>query len=128
MGVKLRAWVVAAVALTALSSAAADDGQWPRAGGDFASTRYSPLAQITSANVGTLRLVWSATFGERRGQEGTPLVVGDTMYVVGPYPNVLYAFDLARGGALRWRYEPHPDSAAQGVACCDVVNRGPAYG
>ena len=28
---------------------------------------------------------------------------------------------------MRWSYEPKPDRAAKGVACCDVVNRGAAY-
>nr|WP_222184596.1 PQQ-binding-like beta-propeller repeat protein [Geminicoccus harenae] len=28
---------------------------------------------------------------------------------------------------MKWRYEPKPAAAAQGVACCDVVNRGPTY-
>ncbi len=47
------------------------------------------------------------------------------MFVVTPYPNVLYALDLTRAGApVRWKYEPKPAAAAQGVACCDVVNRG----
>jgi PQQ-dependent dehydrogenase (methanol/ethanol family) len=110
------------------SAAADEDGQWVRAAGDFASTRYSPLAQITAANVKQLRVAWSFTTGVQRGHEAAPLVVGDTMYVVTPYPNVLYALDLrAGGGAVRWKYEPKPAAAAQGVACCDVVNRGAAY-
>ena len=28
---------------------------------------------------------------------------------------------------MKWKYEPKPEPAAQGVACCDVVNRGAAY-
>ena len=107
---------------------AADDGQWVRAAGDFASMRYSPLAQITAANVKQLRLAWSFSTGVQRGHEAAPLIVGDTMYVVTPYPNILYALDLrAGGGTVRWKYEPKPAAAAQGVACCDVVNRGAAY-
>jgi len=49
------------------------------------------------------------------------------MYVVTPYPNQLYALDLKNNGATKWKYDPAPDSASQGVACCDVVNRGAAY-
>jgi alcohol dehydrogenase (cytochrome c) len=48
------------------------------------------------------------------------------MYVATPWPNVLYALDTA-DGSLRWSYEPQPERAAKGVACCDVVNRGAAY-
>src|SRR5438105_171308 len=108
-------------------AAVGEDGQWLRAAGDYASTRYSPLAQITAANVRQLRPAWSFSTGVARGHEAAPLVVGDTMYVVTPYPNVLYALDLrAGGGTVRWKYEPKPAAAAQGVACCDVVNRGAA--
>ncbi len=46
------------------------------------------------------------------------------MYVVTPFPNILYALDLKKPGAMKWKYEPKPASAAQGVACCDFVNRG----
>jgi PQQ-dependent dehydrogenase (methanol/ethanol family) len=28
---------------------------------------------------------------------------------------------------MKWSYKPNPTAAAQGVACCDVVNRGAAY-
>jgi alcohol dehydrogenase (cytochrome c) len=50
------------------------------------------------------------------------------MYVVTPYPNVLHALDLAAPGApVKWSYKPKPLAAAQGVACCDTVNRGAAY-
>ncbi len=50
------------------------------------------------------------------------------MYIVTPYPNNLYALDLTKPGApMKWVYQPHPEPASQGVACCDVVNRGAAY-
>jgi len=65
--------------------------------------------------------------GVLRGHEAAPLVVGDTMYVVTPFPNTLYAIDLSREGALKWRYTPEPNAESQGLACCDVVNRGAAY-
>ena len=45
---------------------------------------------------------------------------------MGPYPNEVFALD-ATTGDLKWSYAPKPDPAAQGVACCDVVNRGMAY-
>src|SRR5205814_2353083 len=58
-----------------------------------------------------------------------PLVIGDTMYVVTPYPNYVYAFDLKQPNAavVKWKFDPKPQASAQGVACCDVVNRGAAY-
>jgi PQQ-dependent dehydrogenase (methanol/ethanol family) len=51
------------------------------------------------------------------------------MYLITPFPNIVYALNLREpGGATRWVYRPDPDPASQGVACCDVVNRGLAYG
>jgi lanthanide-dependent methanol dehydrogenase len=95
---------------------------------DYASTRYSGLDQISTANVAQLKLAWTFSTGTLTGNEGAPLVVGDTLYVVTPYPNVLYALDLTQPGApAKWSYKPKPAAASQGVACCDVVNRGAAY-
>jgi lanthanide-dependent methanol dehydrogenase len=105
----------------------ADDGQWPMAAKNYASTRYSALTEITPANVSRLREVWSFSTGVLRGHEAAPIVVDNTMYVVTPYPNILYALDLTRAGELKWKFEPKPARAAQGVACCDVVNRGAVY-
>ncbi|HEV7395246.1 MAG TPA: methanol/ethanol family PQQ-dependent dehydrogenase, partial [Pyrinomonadaceae bacterium] len=63
-----------------------------------------------------------------RGHEAAPIVANNTMYVVTPYPNIVYALDLTQPGALvKWKYESNPASASQGVACCDVVNRGAVY-
>ncbi len=105
-----------------------DDGQWTMAAKNYASTRYSTLGQIHTGNASQLKLAWSFSTGTTRGIEAAPLVVNGTMYIVTPYPNVLYALDLARPGApVKWKYEPHPQPASQGVACCDVVNRGAAY-
>ena len=126
-------WYLAPPATPAPAAVAAaadgeDDGQWVRPARDYASTRYSGLTQITTDNVKTLRLAWTFSTGVNRGQEAAPLVVGSTMYVVTPYPNFLYALDLSQPGApTKWRYEPKPSAAAQGVACCDVVNRGAVY-
>jgi PQQ-dependent dehydrogenase (methanol/ethanol family) len=66
--------------------------------------------------------------GMTHGQESATLVVNNTLYFVTPYPNIVYALDLTKPGAtVKWQFNPHPDPASQGVACCDTVNRGPAY-
>jgi lanthanide-dependent methanol dehydrogenase len=104
------------------------EGEWTMPGKDYAGTRYSNLAQITQANVPRLKPVWSFSTGVLGGHEGQPLVVNRTMYVVTPYPNVLYAFDLTREGyPLKWKYRPDPSPSSIGIACCDVISRGPAY-
>jgi PQQ-dependent dehydrogenase (methanol/ethanol family) len=94
---------------------------------DYANTRYSELGEITADNVKNLKVAWTFSTGINRGQEAAPLVIGDTMYVITPYPNILYALDLADSGKLKWKYEPKPAAASQGVACCDQVNRGGAF-
>jgi PQQ-dependent dehydrogenase (methanol/ethanol family) len=105
-----------------------DDGQWVMPGKDYASTRYSGLAQLTPANVARLQPVWNFSTGVLRGHEGQPLVVNNTMYVVTPYPNVLYAFDLTQPDyPLKWKYRPMVDPNALGMACCDAINRGAFY-
>src|SRR5207247_9451393 len=107
---------------------ARDDGQWTMPAKDYAATRYSGLSQITTANAPRLPAVWSFSTGVLGGHEGQPLVVDHTMYVVTPYPNVLYAFDLTREGyPLKWKYRPAVDPNALGIACCDAVNRGAFY-
>ena len=63
-----------------------------------------------------------------RGHEGEPLVVGSTMYVHTPFPNIVYALDLAKEGApIKWKYVPKQDPNVIPIACCDTVNRGVAY-
>ncbi|HEY1190579.1 MAG TPA: hypothetical protein VGE74_23300, partial [Gemmata sp.] len=77
---------------------------WPMAAKDFANTRYSELDQVSTENARNLTLAWKFDTGVHRGQEAAPIVVGDTMFVVTPWPNVLYAFDLTKPGpAVKWK-------------------------
>ena len=104
------------------------NGDWTLPSGDYANTRYSPLAQINVSNVQSLKAVTTLSTGVPHGHEGNPLVVNDTMYIVTPFPNRLIAVDLTKpGGALKWAYDPLPNPNAAGVACCDTVNRGMSY-
>ena len=107
---------------------AAPEAGWTMPSGDYAATRYSALAQITALNAKSLHPVWTFSTGVLGGHEGQPLVIGGTMYVVTPWPNVLYAFDLSREGyPLKRKYRPDVSANAIGVACCDSVNRGAFY-
>lgn len=106
----------------------AEDGQWTMPAKDYASTRYSGLSQINPGNARSLRPVWTFSTGVLAGHEGQPLVVKDTLYVVTPWPNVLYAFDLSQEGyPLHWKYRPDVSENAIGISCCDVINRGAFY-
>jgi len=105
------------------------DGQWTLPAGDYANTRFSPLDQVNTKNVNNLKIVGTMSTGIPHGHEGQPLVVNGTMYVVTPFPNDLIALDLSKPGfPMKWKYEPRPDPVSQGIACCDVVNRGASFG
>ncbi|WP_158285788.1 membrane-bound PQQ-dependent dehydrogenase, glucose/quinate/shikimate family [Pseudohoeflea suaedae] len=103
---------------------------WPQYGGTFAAQRYSPLDQITSANVADLQQVWLAhtgdmPTGETKGKyspENTPLEVGGHLYVCSAM-DILISYD-AGTGKEEWRHDPKvsPDAIPYGATC-----RGVAY-
>ena len=101
--------------------------EWVMQNGNFAATRYSPLAQITRDNVSKLKVAWSFSTGVLRGHEGGPLVIGDTLYIHTAFPNNVFALDLNNEGRIIWEYQPKQDPSVPGVMCCDTVNRGVAY-
>ncbi len=136
-----RGWLLTgagAVGLLALSmSAQANEelmvmqnnpANWAMPLGNYSSTRYSDLAQINKSNVKDLQVSWTFSTGVLRGHEGGPLVIGDVMYIVAPFPNTVYALDLNDVGKVIWKYEPKQDPDTIPVMCCDTVNRGAAYG
>ncbi len=116
-----------ALANDALAELGKDPKNWVMQSGDYANQRYSPIKNINKDNVGDMQVAWSFSTGVLRGHEGGPLVIGDTMYVHTPFPNIVYALDLAEDGAIKWKYEPRQDANVIPVMCCDTVNRGVAY-
>ncbi|EFO30279.1 methanol dehydrogenase subunit 1 [Roseibium sp. TrichSKD4] len=104
-----------------------DPNQWVIQTGDYKNQRYSKLEQINKDNVGDMQVAWTFSTGVLRGHEGSPLVIGDVMYVHTPFPNTVYALDLANEGKIIWKYEPKQDTNVIPVMCCDTVNRGVAY-
>ena len=110
------------------AAAPKDDGQWTMPAKNYAATRFSTLDEINGTTVKNLGVAFTFSLGVERGQEAAPLVVNNAMYIVTAFPNFVYALDLTKPGApLKWSYQPHPEAASQGVACCDVVNRGAAF-
>nr|WP_275199219.1 PQQ-dependent dehydrogenase, methanol/ethanol family [Bradyrhizobium sp. CSA207] len=107
--------------------AVSDPNGWAIAGHDYGNTRFSPLKQITSENVGKLQLAYSLSLASLRSNESSPVVIGDTLYVTTSWgPKYVYAVNAATG-AQKWTYQPDiPDDVLQ-YACCDVNNRGVAY-
>ena len=55
-------------------------------------------------------------------------MIGNVMYVHGPFPNPIFALDLNNEGKILWKYEPRQDPDVIPIMCCDTVNRGLAYG
>jgi quinoprotein glucose dehydrogenase len=109
---------LAATALTAgaaLSSPAWAD-EWSAYGRDLQGTRFSPLTQITPANVAALKPAW--TFhtgdvsdgkhgGQRTGFETTPLFMDGRLYLTTPFNRVI-ALDPTSGQQL-WAFDPKTD-------------------
>ena len=128
--------VVASVSSTCVGRAApvsSDDllkaqdnaGEWLMYGRDYRNWRYSPLDEITAANVASLRPVWAmSTGGKFGGLEATPLFHDGTLYFTADYARV-FAVD-ARSGAILWRYEPDYGQGFEAVLCCGPVSRGVA--
>ncbi len=101
---------------------------WVMPRGNYANTAFSQLKQITPENVKTLAPAWTFSTGVLRGHEGAPLVIGDVMFLHTPFPNIVYALDLAHEEKILWKYEPKQDPNVIPVMCCDTVNRGLSYG
>ncbi|WP_119168457.1 methanol/ethanol family PQQ-dependent dehydrogenase [Algihabitans albus] len=116
-----------AFANDALVELAKDPSNWVMTGRDYSANNYSEMDQINSENVTELRSAWSFSTGVLHGHEGTPLVIGDVMYVHSPFPNTTFALDLNEPGKIIWQNKPKQNPTARSVACCDVVNRGLAY-
>ncbi len=116
----------AALANQELAQLSADPNNWAMQAGDFANTRYSKLKQVNASNVKKLQVAWMFSTGVLRGHEGSPLVIGDSMYLHTPFPNNVFAIDLGTQ-KIKWKYAPKQDSAVIPQMCCDTVNRGLAY-
>jgi quinoprotein glucose dehydrogenase len=119
----MRRIFAAAVSLAALGGALhaqTAPGDWTSYGHDSAATHYSPLAQITPANVGTLKVAWTfhMTDGAPPGPGGqparplasqaTPLVIGGIVYLSTPQGRIV-ALDGASGKQV-WSFVI-PDNA-----------------
>jgi quinoprotein glucose dehydrogenase len=86
--------------------------EWPHHGNDLASSKYSPLDQITADNFGELEIAWRWESADRRlggayetgHYTATPLMVGGVVYAATSHGQVA-ALDPATGEQL-WLYDP----------------------
>ena len=106
-----------------------DPKQWVMPNGNYAGWNYSALDQINLTNVQNLTMAWSFQLGILDTHEASPLVIGNTMYIVTPKPNYVYALDLTRDGVIKWEFRPELPQmdAAIKAACCGAQTRGLAY-
>ena len=93
---------------------------WLSYSGTLMNQRFSPLTQITAANVKTLQQQWVWQARSLEKFEATPLVVDGVMYTV-QAPNDVVALDAATGRPF-WTFAYTP--APEGRPCCGRVNRG----
>jgi quinoprotein glucose dehydrogenase len=87
---------------------------WEHWGGDRGGMLFSPLAQITPANVGNLVRAWEFRTGDlerrlpavmaRTKFQATPLFVEDSLILCSPFNEVI-ALDPG-SGTPKWRYDP----------------------
>jgi quinoprotein glucose dehydrogenase len=125
LGAGALATLLGCLSATTISAAGPLAGtDWPAFAGDDAGSHYSPLAQITPANVSGLELAWRYRVEWPQDEpvefEVTPLKIGDLVYVCLPRNDVV-ALD-ADTGAVRWKYAAHLRPWSTSTAC-----RGLAY-
>ena len=105
-------------------------GEWPAYGGDVAHTRYSPLDQIDASNFDQLEVAWRFKTDELGSRpeyklEGTPLMVGGTLYATGGPERAVVALDAATGTRLWVHTEAEGERAA--AAPRRLSGRGLSY-
>src|SRR5262249_6485795 len=61
-----------------------EDGDWLMYRRSYNGWGYSPLAQITAANVGQLKPVWTLATGQIEGHQAPPIVNNGIMFVATP--------------------------------------------
>ena len=103
--------------------ASSEPGSWLTYSGNYEAHRFSPLAQLTPANVAGMKTVWTYQAHEAGRFETTPLVFDGAMYVTEP-PTVVAALDLKTGRRL-WRWERSLPRDLQTIGF-GRVNRGVA--
>ena len=95
------------IGVTSQSGGPGPSSDWPHYGGGPEQIRYSPLTQITPANVASLKVAW--TYDTRDAFEGSemqcqPVVAHGVLYATSPKLRV-FALDAATG-AEKWSFDP----------------------
>jgi len=117
----LAAASMAQVTFDKIRNAGKNPGDWLTYSGNLQGHRFSPLKEITPANVSNLKVKWVLQLHDG-GSETSPVVVGDVMYITGPQSAT--ALDTRTGRTLwTWKRILPKDYHSIGFG---HVNRGPA--
>ncbi|MBW8752836.1 MAG: membrane-bound PQQ-dependent dehydrogenase, glucose/quinate/shikimate family [Sphingomonadales bacterium] len=117
---------VNAVAEPIPPQAADETGEWRHFGNSQAGTHFSPLTQLTPANVGKLEMVWQRKVGPMPTVpisvlQTVPLKVGDHLYACTQFSDMM---DLdPETGKQHWYFAAHNKAEGISVTRC----RGLAY-
>jgi quinoprotein glucose dehydrogenase len=85
---------------------------WPHHDHDAGGRRYSPLTQITPANVGSLQPAWTFDTGTT-GITTTPIVAGGRLYLTAGRDVIALSPET---GALAWKFAAEATVSRRGVA------------
>jgi alcohol dehydrogenase (cytochrome c) len=111
----------AQVTFDRLRYAEKEPGNWLTYSGNLQGQRFSPLSEVTAANVPNLKVKWAFQLPDR-GNEVSPIVIGDVMYITGPQSAT--ALDTHTGRAIwTWKRTLPTDYHSIGFG---HVNRGAA--
>jgi quinoprotein glucose dehydrogenase len=103
------------LALLVIVAAVTPPADWPHYGGGPELNRYSPLTQITPANVRSLQVAW--TYDTEDAFDGSemqcqPVVAHGVLYATSPKLRV-FALNAATGGQI-WSFDPNQDGKRLG--------------
>jgi len=91
-----------------------DPNNWPQFHRTYNAWHFSPLSQITKANVKKLKVAWIHQPGNiTMGQQSFPIVIDGVLYYISANNNV-WAVDAATGKTI-WHYETKLDPVANEV-------------
>lgn len=107
-----------------LLNASRDSNDWLTYGRDYNGTRFSPLKQINSKNVKSLKLEYAYSMGTLEGQQLTPIVNSGIM-VLSVSNQWIEAVDAKTGERL-WRHNLKLPADIGQFTCCGLINKGVA--
>jgi alcohol dehydrogenase (cytochrome c) len=113
---------VTAITQPMLDAAGQDAKNWIHANGSYEQTRFYPGNQVTTANVGKLRPVYTFQTAVLESMETAPIVVDGVMFLTTSF-NHVYAIDAATGEEY-WHYKHKLGPIV--TVCCGNNNRGVA--